>query len=367
MRFDLDSTTKTGIRRLASGLAAIAVTVSLASYASAQEALVIDGEQIADAELFDAAKAEGSFTYYTVNFEEMERETLRRFEEDTGVGFEVVRLAGGRMYERIMTEFAGGQLQADLVSLSEPMLMQELIDKEILVPHKVQTFDVIPDNLKQADGYYYYQNRYAKLLGYNTTRFDGDTAPKSWADLTDPRFKDAVGIQEANSGGISWATVMFQREVVDPDYYTKLAVNNPKLYNGMTPISEDVVRGEIGVGEMTFGLARGMMEAGAPIGVTFPEEGMPAAAILAGVTSVAESPNAAKLYLNWVMSKHGGTIITQVFGDWASHPEVAPPDGSKYGLTLPASSELWMADPVKSETLKTDWIADWDAAYRKAN
>lgn len=346
------------------GLSFAIVLTALGS-ASARQALTLYGEQIADATLFDAAKAEGTLTYYTVNFEDMERATLDQFKQETGINYEVVRLAGGRMYERIMTESGGGQLQADLVSLSEPILMKTLIDKGILASYKIPNWDAIPAALKHPDGMYYTENRYAKILGYNKTVIAPDKVPTSWADLLKPDFANLLGIQEANSGGISWTTALLQR-TIDPNFWTKLGANRPKLYNGMTPIAEDVTRGEIGVGEMTFGLARAAMDSGAPVGVIFPKEGLPAAAILVGLTSVAKHPNAAKVYLNWIESKHGGTIITQNFGDWASNPAVASPDGSKYGVTLPAATSLWMANPAEAEAHKKDWLPQWDAAFRSA-
>lgn len=75
-------------RHLAAGFG-LAAAATFAAPTMAQDGLVVDGEVIADATLFDAAKQEGSLLYYTVNFEDMERGVLEYFKEDTGIDFDV--------------------------------------------------------------------------------------------------------------------------------------------------------------------------------------------------------------------------------------------------------------------------------------
>lgn len=349
--------------RATAGALALA-SVGLMGSASADEPLVVDGEEIASAELWAAAKEEGSLLYYTVNFEDNERGALEKFKEETGIDYSIVRLSGARMYERVLTEASGGQLKADLVSLTDFVMMDDLINREILTSYKVPQWDAISDSLKHPDGMWYTENQFAKVIGYNTEVWTPEQAPKSWKDLLDPKFKGQIGIQEAGSGGISWSTALFERKVVDDQFWTKLAENNPRLYNGLTPLSEDVARGEVTVGEMTPGLVRNQLEAGAPIGMFFPEEGVPAVGIIVGLTTVGDHPNAAKLYLSWLTSAHGGTVVSSIFGDWASNPKAAPPDLSKFGIELPSSDKLWLASHEDWVNLKDKWLAEWDQALR---
>lgn len=341
----------------AAGLLAAAVVTP----ADAQ--LVVNGEQIADAALLAAAKKEGKLLYYTVNLEQTERAALEEFKKDTGIDYDVVRLNGNRMYERVVTEFGGNQLKADLVSLSDFGLMDDLIQRNVLVSYRIPWWDRIPADLKDANANYYVQNRYAKVFGFNTKLLTADKAPKSWNDLLKPELKGAVGIQKASSGGIGWTTVMMQRKVIAPDYWQKLAANKPKLYTGLTQAAEDVARGELLVSEMlpTQGVA--LITKGAPMALAFPSEAIPASAVLIGVTSVAPNPNAAKLYVNWVLSKRGGEAITKLFFDWATHPDVAPPSLDGYGLKLPPASALWTGDKKEWAELQTQWLKDWEKVF----
>ena len=79
--------------------------------------LVIDGEQIADKELWDAAVAEGGITLYTGYTENTEAALLKQFTADTGIKVNVVRLTPNRLYERISAEYGAGKLKADVMTL----------------------------------------------------------------------------------------------------------------------------------------------------------------------------------------------------------------------------------------------------------
>jgi iron(III) transport system substrate-binding protein len=208
------------------------------------------------------------------------------------------------------------------------------------------------------------ENRYAKVFGYNTAMLSEEQAPQSWDDLLDPELKGLIGIQKASSGGIGWTTILMQRQIISDDYWQKLADNEPRLYTGLTQASEDVARGELAVSEMLPIQGIRLMDSGAPMALSFPSEGIPASAVLIGVTSVAEHPNAAKLYINWVLSKPGGEAITRIFFDWATNPDVAPPTLEKYGLTLPPASQLWVADKKDWLELQTDYLKEWEQTFQ---
>ncbi len=351
--------------RLRQGAAMLALLGVLSTpLPCAAQSLTVGGEEIADAALLKAAQAEGSLLVYSVNFEDMERALLDEFRKDTGIKFEVIRLSAGRLYERVMTENAGGQLKADIIDLTDLALIRKLKQDGILAAHKVASFDKLPAALKEPGGYYYAMNRYPAILGFNTQVVSKEQAPKSWADTLDPRFKDQVGITQVASGGSSWSVAMFQRKVVDPQFWQKQAANGPRIYPSYAPLSDDLARGEIGVGTVTIGLIRNLLKAGAPVFANFPAEGAPTVAVWCGVSAKATHPNAARLFLNWITSRRGGMAITAVFADYASHPDVPPPSLAEYGLTLPPPEKLWIADQQEADALHDQWFTEWDEIYR---
>ena len=78
---------------------------------AASDGLVVDGEQIADPELWTQAKSEGSHHLYSGYTENTEAEVLNQFKADTGLKVNVVRLTSNRLYERIFRRVRRRQTQ----------------------------------------------------------------------------------------------------------------------------------------------------------------------------------------------------------------------------------------------------------------
>src|ERR1700750_3379277 len=98
-------------------LAAIAATFAAAPVMAQQEKYGTK-EEIA------AAEKEGSLTYYTANFTEVEQEVVKEFNKTfPKIKVAIVRAPGGQLITRIKTEAAAGKLGADVVNHSDRGLM----------------------------------------------------------------------------------------------------------------------------------------------------------------------------------------------------------------------------------------------------
>jgi iron(III) transport system substrate-binding protein len=73
-------------------------------------------EEFGSKELIAAAEKEGSLTYYTANFTEVEQEVVKEFNKRfPKIKVSIVRAPGGQLIQRIKTEAAAGKLAADVV------------------------------------------------------------------------------------------------------------------------------------------------------------------------------------------------------------------------------------------------------------
>src|SRR3982751_1057112 len=101
---------------------ALGLAVSLAAPAWAQN-------EFGSKELIAAAEKEGSLTYYTANFAEVEQEVIKAFNKRfPKIKVAMVRAPGGQIIQRIKTEAAAGKLAADVVNHSDRGLMKDLED-----------------------------------------------------------------------------------------------------------------------------------------------------------------------------------------------------------------------------------------------
>jgi iron(III) transport system substrate-binding protein len=335
-------------KRAAAG-AAIAGIIALAGTASRAE------ENFGSPELIAAAKAEGKLVLYTANYAEVEQDVIKEFNKRfPEIRVEMVRAPGGQLITRVRTEAAAGKLIADIVDHSDRALMLPLADLfQDYAPPNAADYD--PASLVSPK----FWPRITAIwsIAYNTELVKDP--PKSWMDLTKPQYDKLTAQVFAQSGGTTWTRIMFERQVLGEDYWAKQAATHPILYPSGAPMSDALVRGEIGMGPLLYNAVYPKQKEGAPIKMIFPPEGVPANPYATGIPKTAAHPNAAKLYLNWCLSKEGQTFMIKEQGNLTSL-KVSPvyPEGFN-----PEVVKVWYPNFDQYVKLHGDWVADWDKTF----
>ena len=184
--------------------------------------------------------------------------------------------------------------------------------------------------------------------------------PKSWMELTNPEYGNKqIGQVIAPSGGTTWTRVMFERQVLGEGYWKKQAATNPVLFPSGAPMSDAMVRGEITMGPILYNAVFPKQRDGAPIEMIFAPEGAPVNPYATGIPKTASHPNAAKLFLNWCLSKEGQTFMIKEQGNLTSLKE--PPIYPK-GFD-PKVVKLWVPNFEQYVKLHKDWVEDWNKTY----
>jgi iron(III) transport system substrate-binding protein len=335
--------------------AALAV-LTLAPGLAAAQALVVNGEEIADAKLFGAAKAEGKLTVYGGRPTESIGPVLDAFKKDTGLNLEYIRLSSAAMYDRVTAEFTAGKLGADYADLSDLSLIKEWIARGVLASYKVPWDAKIGPEIKEAGGHWYYIARTIYIIGVNTAEVDAKDMPKSWADTFGAKWKGKVGVQTIESGGSALSMHSFLRVKLGEDAWKKLAAVEPRVYPNSAPELNDLVRGRISLGYIDTSSVSSQMAQGAPLAMVFPTEGVPAYGIFGNVTSTAPHPNAARVWMNYLVSKRGSTEMTKS-SSYGTHPDAPPPTAP--GITYPPQDKVWAISPDQWDKIREPWAAEW--------
>ena len=140
-------------------------------------------------------------------------------------------------------------------------------------------------------------------------------------DLTKPEYDKMTGQVFAQSGGTTWTRIMFERQVLGEDYWAKQAATHPILYPSGAPMADSLVRGEVAMGPLLYNAIYPKQKDGAPIKIFFPPEGAPVNPYATGIPKTAAHPNAAKLFLNWCLSKEGQGFMIRELGNLTSLKE----------------------------------------------
>jgi iron(III) transport system substrate-binding protein len=326
------------------------------------QTLVIDGEEIADAKLFADAKKEGRVDVYGTYPSENLSPVLDAFRKETGLTMEYVRLPTSRLYDRVLAEFQGGKLDVDYADLTDLTLIKDWVSKGILAKHKVPWFDKIPAELRDKDGSWIYIVRPIQTIAVNTELVEPKDYPKSWKDTFDPKWKGKMGSADIDAGGSALTLFAFLRLKVDEKSWEKIAAQEPRLYASVAPVVNDLVRGRIA---LAYGGASSFTQAikeKAPLKVLFPSEGEAAFGAMGNVTTTAKHPNAAKVWVNWVTSKHGSGLVAKT-GSYGTYPGAPAPTDGEY--QFPPDSQVWNISSDMWDRIHESWPDEWKKIFKR--
>jgi iron(III) transport system substrate-binding protein len=313
-------------------------------------------DEFGSKDLVAAAEKEGSLTYYTANFAEVEQEVIKAFNKRfPKIKVSMVRAPGGQLITRIKTEAAAGKLAADVVDHSDRSLMQPLEDlfQEYTPPNAADYRQDVLISKKLWP-----RTTIGWSIAYNTEL--EKNPPKSWMDLTKPEYGNKqIGQVIAPSGGTTWTRIMFERQVLGEEYWKKQAALNIALYPSGAPTSDALVRGEVSIAPLLYNIIYTKIVDGAPAETVFAPEGVPIIPYADGIPKTSKSPNAAKLFLNWRLSREGQSFQIEKLGNITSMKE--PPAFPK-GWD-PKAVKVWVPKFDEFEKLRAAWLEDWNKAY----
>ncbi|MQA13082.1 MAG: extracellular solute-binding protein [Pseudonocardiaceae bacterium] len=305
--------------------------------------LMVAGERLADEQLWAAAQEEGTLTLYTAVGEERANEVVDVFREQTGLEVELVRLPGGRLVERVLTEQGAGQLGADVIMQSDLVLATQENEAGAFEPYCPPGLETVEPQLKQEDCSFYAAQTPIYAIGTNTELIPAEQAPRTWQDLLDPRFKGKIGLAHIGAGGSTWARDLFLRQKYGIEYWEALAAQQPLITGGAAGVTQQMARGEVQLGMVLPGNQSVTASQGAPLDLIVPADGIPSYAHWTGLASNAAHPNAAKVFLNWYLSMPGQTAVAQKGGDYPVIDGAPGPDFN--GTPLPTREEVELVYP----------------------
>jgi len=366
------------IRRVAALVVAVMATASLASCGSSNDhasggsgktdasgSLVVNGETIADAALWKKAQSEGSMTIYTAYTADKEQKIVDAFTKATGLKVNVVALGTAPLVTRLQSESKAHKYTADVVKLGNLVNINALATGGLLSSYQPPAAFNIPAVDKGGNGEYWAWNQSPLAPGYNTAVVNDSDAPKSWADLLNPRWKGKLGLAPFSAGGVEIATFQFLRNDVDPNYWTKLAAQQPQILSVMASVAQALTNGQIQVGIVQPSVLGQAMSQGAKIKfVPDPPEGLPLSNNFVGIAAHAPHAAVAQVYLNYLFSKAGQTVLSQQIGDYSVRTDVPPPVIA--GVKMPALNSGYKFYPLNNaDTIKSgaQWTTEWNTAF----
>lgn len=282
--------------------------------------------------LVEAARKEGSLTWYIAQVDTETAEGMGRAFTAAypGVTVSVIRTTGQVAYERLLQDLKNNAPQCDVYSSTDVSQYLALRKRNALaeyVPAGAAT--LLPAFQKVSDpGFMYPSSATSHLLIYNKLKMKAEEAPKSWTDLLDPRWKGRVATGHPAFSGCTGIWVLALTKAYGWSYFEKLAKNNPRIgRSGNDPVTL-INAGECLLGPAPANTAFQQVDKGNPIVPVYPADGATLCLGPSSVMASAPHPNAARLYMEWLMSDAFSKLSVANHGD-PVHPGVTLTSGQK--------------------------------------
>jgi putative spermidine/putrescine transport system substrate-binding protein len=249
------------------------------------------------------------------------------------------------------------------------------MDEGLIQPYKVATWDTIPDDLKDPDGYWY--GDYYGVLSFMVNTDVIENVPQDWSDLLKPEYKSSVALSGdprtsnqaiqsvfaaalANGGSLDDAQpgLDFFADLNAAGNLVPTISNNGLVARGETPIRITWDYNALS-GRDSF--------AGNPeVEIVVPASGVFAGVYVQAISAYAPHPNAAKLWMEFLYSDEGQLLWLKGYchpiryNDLAANNKI-PAD---LAAALP-SAELYakavFPTPAQLDAAKVVITENWDS------
>ncbi len=283
-------------------------------------------------QLVEAAKKEGKVVLYSSMDLPVGEKLGKAFEAAyPEMAVQIERSGSERLFQRIDQEFASNIHAADVINSSDASHFIPWKKNGWLapfVPEDVAKY--FPETYRDPDGMFATSRIWLSSIAYNTKLVKPEDAPKSFADLLDPKWAGKmVKGHPAYSGTIMTATFETVREL-GWDYYEKLSKQRVMQVQSSTDPPKKLSLGERAV--MADGNEYGIVllkEAGQPVEPVYPTEGAPVISGPTGIFAGAPHPNAARLFQAWLHTRQTQQFFIDFTAQYSVHAQVTSKPGRR--------------------------------------
>src|SRR5215470_9085666 len=306
--------------------------------------------------LIEAAKKEGKLAFYTAMDLPIAEKFGKTFEAKfPGITVRVERSGAERVFQRIGQEMESRIYAVDVVNTADGAHLIVWKRNDWLAPYlPEEVARHYPAQYYDPDGTWLTTRVWLSSLGYNTNLVKPEDAPKSFADLLDPKWAGKmVKGHPAYSGTIMTATFQMVREF-GWEYYEKLAKQRVMQVQSSTDPPKKLALGERAI--MADGNEYGVVllkEAGQPVEPIYPTEGTPTISGPTGIFASAPHPNAARLFQAWLHTRETQQFFTDFTAQYSAHSQVTSKPGRRKIADIKLMKEDAAGVEAQAEEIKT--------------
>ncbi len=247
------------------------------------------------------AKKEGRIVLYHANVGQPYYRTFSSdFQKRYGIRVEILEARPAELRERIRSEQAAGRFAAD-VSLNGSSTAAVQARDGVFQP-----LGALPNLSQLRDGFIadettvpVFTTNFGLLV--NTDLVKAGDEPKNWSDLLDPKWRGKILADDFRFPGTGHVFFAMTYQKIGRDFQEKLAKQELRFSREPREDERRCARGEFAL-YLPVQTSSLLQLDGLPVKLVVPGEGLPYGMFLGSILKNAPNPNAARLFLNYLLS-----------------------------------------------------------------
>lgn len=290
------------------------------------------------------------------------------FKEATGYDVEVVSGNGAETMSRIAAE--KGNPQWDVVWIDSMYDVYNLAgDGELMTDFEPENAANLTDFSKtlvpENKCMYPTDIHAAGVLVYRNDVWSEADAPKTFADLTDEKYKDQVGMADPGVAAPAYPLAAYFMDSLGleagEEYFTTLFDNGLKVFPKNPQVVQALAGGDISIAMLQETNAYDMVVSGEPVTIIWPKDGAPGSARVAAISAQTQQPEIAKMFVNFLLDAKTQQALVDTGDEGYFEPSV---NGVNAKAERDPNAKLAVADEVFGAENEADikaWFADMSA------
>lgn len=257
---------------------------------------------------------------------------------------------------KVNAEMLAGGTKADIFIFSDRFWFEEAAELGKLHAYRPKGSETVNPLFRHPEGYYSSVSHPLMVMIYNSEVYNETTAPKTFKEMSDSKWKDKFATGSPLASGTNFTTVAFLQKIYGWDYFKSLRANNTISEGGNSSVIRRVQTKERPVGWVLLeNVLR--LKPGSNIKTIYPEDG---AIIQSNVFAIAKKnksmANAEKI-ADWYFSKDGQEAMTRSYM-YSALPGFPPPKGAKEFTEVLKTAPKWSPEILKEIMEKREDIKE---------
>lgn len=218
---------------------------------------------------------------------------------------------GAQLESRLATEFSSNKHVADLIETTTFTYLEKGYYQKYTPPAATG----LGKEFREPTGSVWGVSGTLFGITYNTNKVKPADAPKSWADLTNPKYRGLItsGDPSQPSAASDMLIKLQATGTINDDWLRGIAANKPAVKNELELANTAVAQGAYGISMVNiYNFYASDRKKGAPIAFVYPSDGVMIEPNYYGIVKNAPHTAAARLFMNWLFSKEAQQAFIKV-------------------------------------------------------